>query len=174
MVRWMVILMAIAAVGCRSVPKSTSATASPVAPPDEPDWIASPHPAAERGEAALNRQSTAFTRVVTHAKGAIRRLVYWPDADMRWALRTANAIELATREDERPNWIITSSPPESAHLAGALLKRRTGIRWMAELRDSWIDEPLREELRHSRARRFFERGIARKLLARAEAAQSNT
>jgi glycosyltransferase involved in cell wall biosynthesis len=38
--------------------------------------------------------------------------------------------------------VITSSPPQSAHLVGLSLKRR-GIPWIAELRDGWIFEPPR-------------------------------
>lgn len=40
--------------------------------------------------------------------------------------------------------VLTSSPPQSAHLVGAALARR-GIPWVAELRDGWIFEPPRPE-----------------------------
>lgn len=142
--------------------------ASPKAPLQEPEWIESPHPAAERGAAALANAPNRATNGRTIVANAARRLLYWPDADMRWALSTARRISASIREFEKPDWIITSSPPESAHLAGALIKQRTGIRWLAEMRDSWIDEPLREELRTSVVRRSIERRIATTLLRRAD------
>jgi glycosyltransferase involved in cell wall biosynthesis len=141
--------------------------ASPRAPEGEPDWIDSPHPAALRGERAMNRQTNAPTRAIEKLATIARRTVYWPDADMRWALGTARIVEAVVRGD-RPDWIVTSSPPESVHLVGTAIKRRSGIRWLAELRDSWIEEPLREELLNSRVRRFVERRIARSLLQRAD------
>jgi glycosyltransferase involved in cell wall biosynthesis len=44
------------------------------------------------------------------------------------------ALRLAARE--RPDCVITTSPPESAHLIGMALRRR-GIPWIADLRDGW-------------------------------------
>jgi glycosyltransferase involved in cell wall biosynthesis len=38
--------------------------------------------------------------------------------------------------------VITTSPPESAHSAGAVLQRR-GAAWVADVRDAWTFEPLR-------------------------------
>jgi glycosyltransferase involved in cell wall biosynthesis len=41
----------------------------------------------------------------------------------------------------KPDCVITTSPPQSAHLLGLQLSRR-GIRWIAELRDGWrFDRP---------------------------------
>ena len=141
--------------------------ASPQAPQDEVDWIESPHPAALRAELALSREGSVPARLITPLRNAARRVVYWPDADMRWAQRTARLVEAAIVSD-RPDWIVTSSPPESAHLVGAFLKRRTGVAWLAELRDSWVDDPLREELRSSSARRSIERRLAKRLLRDAD------
>lgn len=142
--------------------------ASPQAPTGEPDWIDSPHAAAVRGSAAASRPSTRLMRTRTTVRNAVRSLVYWPDADMRWALATARRAMDVIAKIERPDWVISSSPPESAHLAGALIRRRTGVRWLAEFRDSWIEEPLREELRRSAVRRFVERRIASTLLRGAD------
>jgi glycosyltransferase involved in cell wall biosynthesis len=45
---------------------------------------------------------------------------------------------------ERFDSVITSSPPESAHLVGRALQRR-GVPWVADLRDGWTFEPIRPE-----------------------------
>ena len=35
--------------------------------------------------------------------------------------------------------VITSGPPHSSHLVGRTLKRRLGLRWIADLRDPLVD-----------------------------------
>ena len=40
--------------------------------------------------------------------------------------------------DERIDVVLTTSPPASLHLLGALVKRTTGVRWVADLRDSLV------------------------------------
>lgn len=141
--------------------------ASPAAPLGEPDWIETPHPAAERAvaDASPVTSSTVAARATALVKRALRRWLYWPDGDMRWALTAAARVTEAIRVGDAPAWVITSSPPESAHLAGAIIKRKTGVPWLAELRDGWIVDPLRVELRRSRVRRAIERRLARRLLA---------
>ncbi len=39
--------------------------------------------------------------------------------------------------------LYTSAPPFSVHLAGLILKRMTGVKWAAEFRDPWMDNPFR-------------------------------
>lgn len=139
--------------------------ASPVRPADEDDWIETPHPAGARGDASIGERAAPEARWSEAVKGPLRKLVYWPDNDMGWALAAARSIARAGIE---PDWIISTSPPESAHLAGYLAQRATGARWLAEMRDSWIADPLRPELRTSALRRSAERLIARRLLSRCD------
>lgn len=92
-----------------------------------------------------------------------RELLLWPDPDIRWAMRAARAaVTLA-----RPDWIVTTSPPESLHAAGLWLKRRTGARWAADFRDHWLERPHRLERRRG-WRRAGEAFTARRLLAQAD------
>ena len=92
-----------------------------------------------------------------------------PDPDIRWALHAARAtIGLA------PDWVFTTSPPESAHVAGWLLKRRFGCRWMADFRDHWLRHPLLPARSRSGLRRNMERGLARRLLRAVDLATAVT
>jgi glycosyltransferase involved in cell wall biosynthesis len=52
------------------------------------------------------------------------------------------ALPVARRlaREQRFDCVITSSPPQSAHLVGLALKRR-GLRWIADFRDGWTFEP---------------------------------
>lgn len=139
------------------------AIASPFAPEGEPDWIRTPHPAAERGrvaaEAGEPRQEPGW-------KSWTRRMVRWPDNEIGWA---GEAVQAVIASGLRPDWVLTTSPPESAHAVGERLKRALGVRWALEMRDSWIEEPLRPELAASGLRRKVEQGIAARWLAAADA-----
>jgi glycosyltransferase involved in cell wall biosynthesis len=63
--------------------------------------------------------------------------------------------------------VITSSPPESAHLVGRALARR-GVAWVADVRDAWNFEPLRPRFPTGAQRRLDER-LERSLLGAADA-----
>jgi hypothetical protein len=63
--------------------------------------------------------------------------------------------------------VLTTSPPQSAHLVGLALARR-GLPWIAELRDGWTFEPSRASWPTSLQRRLdaaLERRVARKASA---------
>jgi len=55
-----------------------------------------------------------------------------------------------------PDCVITTSPPESAHLVGLKLARR-GVPWVADLRDGWTFEPLRPRFPTAPQRRLDRR-----------------
>ena len=42
--------------------------------------------------------------------------------------------------NDRPDGVFTTSPPESAHLLGAVA-RRAGVPWIADFRDGWMFDP---------------------------------
>jgi glycosyltransferase involved in cell wall biosynthesis len=62
--------------------------------------------------------------------------------------------------------VITTSPPESAHSAGAQLQRR-GVAWVADVRDAWTFEPLRPRFPTGVQRRLDER-MERRVLGAAD------
>jgi glycosyltransferase involved in cell wall biosynthesis len=139
--------------------------ASPYAPMGEPDWIETLHPAGLRGDKASSTPTPPLQRWTEEAKSHLRQALYWPDGDMRWGRSVAHAVRHA---GVKPDIVLTTSPPESAHLAGPVIKREHGAAWIAELRDSWIEDPLRGELKSSAMRRKLERRIAKALLSQAD------
>jgi glycosyltransferase involved in cell wall biosynthesis len=92
-----------------------------------------------------------------------RELLLWPDPDIRWSRRVADAARAIPAD-----WVITTSPPESLHAAGLAVKRATGARWLADFRDHWLDRPHRTA-RAATHRRIGERFLARAWLKRADA-----
>src|SRR5438874_9537386 len=63
-----------------------------------------------------------------------RRLML-PDENVTWNA-TAIPKAIAIARGEGIDVVLTTSPPGSVHLIGAAVKRATGVRWVADLRDS--------------------------------------
>lgn len=74
-----------------------------------------------------------------------RRLLV-PDEGVPWNL-TAIPAAIKIVRDEGIDVVITTSPPGSVHLIGAAVKRATGVRWVADLRDSLVAHPHRDSQR---------------------------
>ncbi|HEY3069490.1 MAG TPA: glycosyltransferase [Gaiellaceae bacterium] len=100
-------------------------------------------------------------RLGAQARLAFRRQLV-PDASVLW---NATAIPAAVRIVRREgiDVVLTTSPPGSIHLVGAAAKRVTGVRWVADLRDSIAAHP------HRRRAVRGERSLARLVGGRADA-----
>lgn len=99
------------------------------------------------------------------ARDHARDWLFWPDADIRWARRAAHVF--LKKSTFAPDWVISSSPPESAHIAGKMIASQTKAKWAAEFRDLWLKRPL-NPLRQNPIRRFGEKQIARRLCKKAD------
>jgi glycosyltransferase involved in cell wall biosynthesis len=67
----------------------------------------------------------------------LKRLAAWlpiVDAYGGWA---RSVVRSALDAGIRPDWILSSSPPESSHMAAMKLAGRLGARWAADFRDPW-------------------------------------
>tara|TARA_R110002072_G_scaffold88040_2_gene198290 strand:- start:370 stop:1479 length:1110 start_codon:yes stop_codon:yes gene_type:complete len=94
-----------------------------------------------------------------------RDLLLWPDPDIRWTRRAA-ARAMADCPFV-PDWIITTSPPESIHAAGPiLLNQWPTAQWAVDARDHWLIRPFRKQ-RDNPLRRAMEARQARRMLRRA-------
>jgi glycosyltransferase involved in cell wall biosynthesis len=104
---------------------------------------------------------------------AFRRVLV-PDENVSWNLTaTPAAIRLARRE--RIDVVVTTSPPTSVHLIGAAVKRATGARWIADLRDSIVANPHRRvESRLVRAKEATGQSVARLVARYADAVTAVT
>jgi glycosyltransferase involved in cell wall biosynthesis len=99
-------------------------------------------------------------RLATQARLFGRRLLV-PDENMPWNLTAIPAaIRIVRREGI--DVVMTSSPPSSVHFVGAAVKRATGARWVADLRDSLVAHPHRRgaERRLARIKERGEHGVA--------------
>jgi glycosyltransferase involved in cell wall biosynthesis len=82
------------------------------------------------------RGLTGVDLALAHARLAGRRLLL-PDASVTWA---PTAIPAAVRivRNEGIDAVVTTSPPLSMNLIGASVKKLTGVPWLADQRDSLV------------------------------------
>jgi glycosyltransferase involved in cell wall biosynthesis len=98
-------------------------------------------------------------------RNTLRNWLLWPDPDIRWTRRAAR-IAIKTLPF-KPDWVITTSPPESVHFAGLIFKKKLGCHWYADLRDHWLVRPFRKQ-RESWLRKYIEQKIAIYTLGKAD------
>ena len=145
--------------------------------PDDPKWLhrdeslAAParaivHRAKNLGPRARRPAEELYgrrgrDRLAVQAELAFRRVLV-PDASVLWnATAIPAALGLVRRHGI--DAILTTSPPGSVHLIGAAAKRTTGVRWVADLRDSIARHP------HRRRDLRGEAALARLVARRADA-----
>ena len=105
-----------------------------------------------------------LARLATQTRLLGRRALV-PDENVSWNLTAIPAAIRLVRKHEI-DVVITTSPPNSIHLVGAAVKRATGARWVADLRDSVVAHAhRRSESRAVRAKEKVDVGVA-KLVAR--------
>lgn len=98
----------------------------------------------------------------------VRANVFLPDARVGWvpfAVWRGRQLLANNRFDA----ILTTGPPHSTHLAGAVLEGWTGVPWVADFRDPWTDINYYHELPHTRLARRIDRALERMVLRRAAA-----
>jgi glycosyltransferase involved in cell wall biosynthesis len=91
-----------------------------------------------------------------------------PDENVTWNL-TADRAAVQLIKRAGIDVLITTSPPVSVHLVGAVAQRATGVRWVADLRDSIVAHPHRRaESRVVRAKEWTGERVARLVARRAD------
>jgi glycosyltransferase involved in cell wall biosynthesis len=106
-----------------------------------PDLVSSPalrralrRPALEGGSGAPSSVETPPPALLTQVVVPDSYLISWVPAAVRAARRVISAHAI--------DCVITSGPPDSAHLGGLMLGRRRPA-WIADFRDGWTFEPLK-------------------------------
>ncbi|MGH3073697.1 MAG: glycosyltransferase [Gaiellales bacterium] len=155
--------------------------------PDDPKWVAHDPglaaeipagtvvhraryrgPSDERPAADVLAGAEGLRGVATRA-GLYGRQLLVPDPRVVWVPDAARAAVRIVRE-RSANVVLTTSPPSSAHMIGNIVARRTGVPWIADLRDSWLANPHRRYDRRSvRAKRAVLETMARRTFARVSA-----
>ncbi len=138
--------------------------------PDDPKWVHEDAELAPPSQAWVHR-ARFLGPGPRNAGGvalAIRRALV-PDVSVPWNLTAIPAaVRIARREGI--DVVLTTSPPSSVHLVGAAVKRATGAKWVADLRDSLVAHPHRRaESLAVRAKEKVDVGVARLVARSADA-----
>lgn len=79
----------------------------------------------------------------------VRGNVFIPDARMFWIRPSVRKLKKLLK-DEHFDAIITTGPPHTLHLIGLALKKKLGIKWMADFRDPWTNIDYYPDLKLTR------------------------
>jgi glycosyltransferase involved in cell wall biosynthesis len=107
-----------------------------------------------------------------YASPSVLERVVVPDVALATWLPFALPRALRLARARRFDCVVTSSPPQSAHLVGLALKR-AGLRWIADFRDGWSFEPHRQGW-PTRPQRVADARLERRVARRADAAVAVT
>ncbi|WP_460614422.1 glycosyltransferase family 4 protein [Hymenobacter seoulensis] len=99
----------------------------------------------------------------------VRGNVFIPDARRGWNRYVLQAVADLVAAGEQFDAVLTSSPPHSTQLIGLELKRRYGLRWLADMRDPWTDIYYYKELNHTPPARWLDARYERQVLEQADA-----
>ncbi|MCD6557322.1 MAG: glycosyltransferase family 4 protein [Bacteroidales bacterium] len=97
----------------------------------------------------------------------IRGSLFIPDARKLWnvfAFRKAKEII----KNEKIDLVITTGPPHSTHLTGKRLKKRFGLKWIADFRDPWSDLYYNKDLIRTRRAVSKDKRLEKKVLDEAD------
>jgi glycosyltransferase involved in cell wall biosynthesis len=107
-------------------------------------------------------------------KGVISTLSLWirsnlfiPDPRMLWIRPSVKYLRKYISRNP-VDVIITSGPPHSMHLIGLGLKKKTGVKWVADFRDPWTNIDFYRELRLTRMADRHHRSQEKKVLLDAD------
>lgn len=113
------------------------------------------------------KSSPASARRPSRLRRLAAYLVFNPDPTVVWAKRAARHRSVL-EHGRGVDWVLSSSPPESAHVAASLLAKRLGAALIVDMRDGWLDEPLKPLLQKSRVQRWREGWLEARILRQAK------
>ena len=99
----------------------------------------------------------------------VRGNLFIPDPRRGWNRHALAAVEKLLAAGEQFDAVLTSSPPHSTQLIGLELKKRHGLRWLADLRDPWTDIYYYKDLHHTPLAAWLDARYERQVLTQADA-----
>jgi len=139
---------------------------------EDSDCIVVENAAINRGQNQTSENTlhvSIYKRWFNRLKAWLRQWMYWPDPDISWV---EEVIKTVKKKNIKADWIMTTSPSESVHIAGKKLTKYMGVPWLAEFRDTWIESPHRQILEVSKLRVSLERLMAKRTLRHVSAVTS--
>lgn len=120
---------------------------------------------AQTGNPSRSGPKAAIKKLARPLRDLYLDLVTWPDSQIGW-LGPGTKAGLALIARDRPDVIYASAPPHTSLLLAHRLSKKTGVPWVAEMRDLWTDHPYYDA---PAWRRRFERRQDARVMADAAA-----
>ncbi|GGK70970.1 glycosyltransferase family 4 protein [Rufibacter glacialis] len=98
----------------------------------------------------------------------LRGNLFIPDPRVGWNRYAVDAAQKIIKS-QSIKAVITSSPPHSTQLVGLTLKKKFGLRWIADLRDPWTDIYYYADLNHTALAQKLDAKYEREVLEKADA-----
>lgn len=117
-------------------------------------------------EAPKRKKLSRSSRKRMSLRGLMAYFFFNPDPLVVWAKR-ASRHSFVLKHAKGIRWVLSSSPPESSHVVALKISKRLNIDFIADLRDGWLDEPLKPLLQKFWFQRWREGRIERRVLRRA-------
>lgn len=126
-----------------------------------------------------NRKNVQQGLILEKSHSSIKdKLMIWirgnllvPDPRVFW-LKSASKKAIQFIKEEGIDTIITTGPPHSIHLIGRRVKRRTGVKWLADFRDPWSKWDVLEKLNTSALVLGIHRRMEQSVIQEADAAST--
>ncbi len=115
----------------------------------------------------INLSSRIRTKLFLYIWNTLVSILSIPDENRLWARKVLKQ-PLVKKNIEDINFVISSSPPHSSHIVAFQISTKFNIPLIVDLRDGWLDEPLRSILRNSKLRFYLEGKLEKKILTHSE------
>lgn len=97
----------------------------------------------------------------------LRLNVFLPDAKIGW-LPFAKKAGKELIENEKIDVVISSGPPHTTHLIAKSLKKKTGIKWIADFRDPWTDIDYYSGMKRTKLAEYIDQYLEKSVLQSAD------
>lgn len=101
---------------------------------------------------------------------AVANWLFNPDPAVVWAKAAARHPKVIEAV-KGASLILSSSPPDSVHVGAWMLSEKTGVPMIMDMRDGWLDEPLKPLLNTSAFRRWREGRLESRIAKHAKVIQ---
>jgi len=94
-----------------------------------------------QGQVLEQEKKSLFSKVLIW----VRAFFFIPDPRVFWVRPSVRFLEPMI-DSNKIDIVITTGPPHSMHLIGRQLKRKTGVKWVADFRDPWSEWDILDKL----------------------------
>lgn len=103
----------------------------------------------------VKKRTFVLSKTLSFIRSCIKQWIVYPDPLIFWGRSLCRNKEVVNCSFGA-RIVLSSSPPESVHIAADLLSKKIGAKHIVDMRDGWIDEPLKNILNRHKLRWYLE------------------